>query len=78
MGVLITSKASNNAMESLSAKAVTMIAAAGRILCTSYTYNNFDVEFGTDRHGIDHSTVNLHHLTSALLIPLQHGITPKT
>ena len=77
MGVSISPNAVTHAVSSLSEKAIVNILKTGHTLCTSFAYDNFDVELPTTRHGVDQSTVKLHHLTSALLVPLQHGVTPQ-
>ncbi|KIK26862.1 hypothetical protein PISMIDRAFT_75720, partial [Pisolithus microcarpus 441] len=44
-------------------------------LLASYTYDNFDVDLKTHPLTVERSNDSLKHLTSALLLPLVHGVT---
>ena len=74
MGVSISPNAVTRTVSSLSEKVVTNIQKTGCTLCTSFAYDNFDVKLPTTCHGVDQSTIKLHHLMSMLMVPLQHGV----
>ncbi|KAF8218615.1 hypothetical protein L208DRAFT_1117250, partial [Tricholoma matsutake] len=76
LGITISVNAIHHAITSLSTKSAVAIQQLGQTLLASYAYNNFDVDLKTSTPTAEKSTDTLKHLTSALLFPLQHGVTP--
>ena len=76
LGITISVNAIHYAITSLSTKSAVAIQQLGQTLLASYAYNNFDVDLKTSAPTTEKSTDTLKHLTSALLFPLQHSVTP--
>jgi hypothetical protein len=75
MGISISVDAIHNAITSLSAEAANTIRKLGQTLSVAYAYDNFDVDLKSSVPMIETAQPSLKHLTSALVFPLQHGIT---
>ncbi|KAF8120000.1 hypothetical protein EV363DRAFT_1408618 [Boletus edulis] len=76
LGVSISPDAINNALRSLSKEAELSLRNLGHSLIASYAYDNFDVDLKSHVPTVEKSNDSLKHLTSGLLFPLAHGITP--
>ena len=75
MGVSISSYTINNAVRSLSQHSAAEIHALGRTLLAGYAYDNFDVAINTMTPTVEKSTESLLHLTSGLVLQLDHGVS---
>ncbi|KAF8345008.1 hypothetical protein F5887DRAFT_917782 [Amanita rubescens] len=75
MGISISMNAILLAIKSLTNEAACSLRALGQTLLTSYAYDNFDVNLKASVPVSENPFENLKHLTSGLLIPLEHGVT---
>ncbi|KAI6020769.1 hypothetical protein BKA83DRAFT_4055901 [Pisolithus microcarpus] len=75
LGISISADTINMAVQSLSKESHSSLQCLGRSLLASYTYDNFDVDLKTHPLTVERSNDSLKHLTSALLLPLVHGVT---
>lgn len=66
----------HNAVGSLSAESADHIWALGQSLLIAWAYDNFDVDLKSSVPTIQNSGATLHHLTLAILYPLQHDVQP--
>ncbi|KAF8228418.1 hypothetical protein L208DRAFT_1211822, partial [Tricholoma matsutake] len=62
------------AVTSLSAESADHTRAFGQSLLVAWAYDNFDVDLKSSTPTIQNSGSTLHHLTSAILYPLQHDV----
>ncbi|KAH0834264.1 hypothetical protein J3R83DRAFT_11620 [Lanmaoa asiatica] len=76
LGVSISTDAINMAMRSLSMESEHSLRKLGQSLIASYAYDNFDVDLKVHTPTVEKSNESLKHLTSGLLFPLAHGVTP--
>jgi len=77
MGISISVDAIHSAITSLSAESTQTIWKLGQTLSVAYVYDNFDVNLKQSLSTLEKSEPTLKHLTSALIFPLQHGITSE-
>ncbi|KAG6875407.1 hypothetical protein C0992_003987, partial [Termitomyces sp. T32_za158] len=75
LGISISTSTIHTAIMSLSAESAARIRAMGQTMLVAYAYDNFDVDLKKSIPTAETSAVTLKHLTSALMFPLQHGIT---
>ncbi|KAG6371291.1 hypothetical protein JVT61DRAFT_9760 [Boletus reticuloceps] len=76
LGISISTDAINMALRSLSIESEHTLQTLGQSLIASYAYDNFDVDLKTHTPTVEKSNESLKHLTSGLLFPLAHGVTP--
>ncbi|KAG6908018.1 hypothetical protein DXG01_006485 [Tephrocybe rancida] len=77
LGVSISTTAINLAVASLSKESTHELKKLGRTLLTSYAYDNVDMDLKHTVPTLEKPGATLIHLTSATLIPLEHGITKE-
>ena len=75
MGISISVDLIHQAITSLSAESANTIRNLGQTLTIAYAYDNFDVDLKCSLPMAKGADSTLKHLTSALLFPLQHGVT---
>ncbi|KAF8226811.1 hypothetical protein L208DRAFT_1300200 [Tricholoma matsutake] len=75
IGISISTSSIDCMVDSLSSKSANKLQDLGQTLLACYAYDNFDVDLKTHVLTIDKLTDTLKHLTSALCVPLEHGIT---
>jgi uncharacterized protein DUF6589 len=75
--ISISLNAIHNAITSLSVESANAIRKLGQSLLAVYAYDNFDVDLKSAIPTTEKFLDTLKHLTSALLFPLQHGVTKK-
>ncbi|KAG1846699.1 hypothetical protein C8R48DRAFT_750575 [Suillus tomentosus] len=76
MGISTSPATILNAIRSLSHESITRIQAMGQTLLVGYVYDNFDVDFKTSAPTYEKRSVDtLTHLTSGMLVKLDHGVT---
>ncbi|KAM6501444.1 hypothetical protein JOM56_004458 [Amanita muscaria] len=74
IGISISMNAILLAIKSLSNEACRSLRALGQTLLAGYAYNNFDVNLKASVPVSENPFESLKHLTSGLLIPLEHGV----
>lgn len=74
MGISISMTAILSAIKSLSNKARRSLCESGQTLLTAYAYDNFDINLKTSMPVSENPFETLKHLTSGLMIPLNHGV----
>jgi len=77
LGTTISVNVIHHVITSLSARSAIAIQELGQTLLASYAYDNFYVELKVSAPTVERSTDTPKHLTSALVFPLQHGVTPN-
>jgi hypothetical protein len=77
LGISISLNAVHTAIASLSAESDAHLRKLGQTFLVAYAYDNFDVDLKTSTPMAQKSTTTLKHLTSALVFPLQHGVTQE-
>lgn len=75
MGISISMNAILSAIKSLSNEAAHSLRTLGQTLLASYAYDNVDVNLKTSMPVSENPFESLKHLTSGLLLPLEHGVT---
>ncbi|KAM6504356.1 hypothetical protein JOM56_001299, partial [Amanita muscaria] len=75
IGISISMNAILLAVKSLSNEACHLLQMLGQTLLAGYAYDNFDVNLKTSMPVAENPFETLKHLTSGLLIPLEHGVT---
>ncbi|KAF8334504.1 hypothetical protein F5887DRAFT_892649, partial [Amanita rubescens] len=75
MGISISMTSVLTAIKSLSNEASRSLRELGQTLLASYAYDNFDVNLKTSMPVVENPFETLKHLTSGLLIRLEHGVT---
>ncbi|KIL55118.1 hypothetical protein M378DRAFT_91384, partial [Amanita muscaria Koide BX008] len=75
LGISISINAIHSAITSLSAESANNLRKLGQTHLVAYAYDNFDVDLKTSIPTAQRSTTTLKHLTSAIVFPLEHGIT---
>ena len=76
VGISISTDMINAAVRSLSIESQASLRKLGQSLLASYAYDNFNIDLKSHTLIAEKSTDSLKHLTSGLLFPLMHGITP--
>ena len=74
LGICISVHSIHLAITSLSAESANHIRSLGQSLLVAWAYDNFDVDLKSSTPTIQNSGPTLHHLTSAILYPLQHDV----
>src|SRR5882762_11029367 len=75
MGVSISIDAIHDAVRSLSLETYETLRQMGQTLLVAYAYDNFDIDFKTHLPTVEKIHDTLFHLTSGVLIQLEHGVT---
>lgn len=75
MGVSISLSSIHRAIHSLSLESAKTLQHLGRSLLISYAYDNFDVKFNVGTPTADGPDSTLVHLTSGLMLKMNHGVT---
>jgi hypothetical protein len=75
MGISISMNGILLAIKSLSSEAAHSLRALGQTLLASYAYDNVDMNLKTSMPVSENPFESLKHLTSGLLLPLEHGVT---
>ncbi|KAJ7599752.1 hypothetical protein C8J56DRAFT_768775, partial [Mycena floridula] len=75
IGVSISTTAINQVTANLSLESTRAIKALGATLLTAYAYDNVDIDLKHSVPTIENPLPTLIHLTSATLLPLNHGVT---
>ena len=77
MGVSISIDSIHDMIHSLSLETYETLHKMGQTLLVAYAYDNFDIDFKTHLPTVAKIHDTLVHLTSGVLIQLEHGITIK-
>ncbi|KAF8981381.1 hypothetical protein BDQ17DRAFT_1263022 [Cyathus striatus] len=77
LGISISLNTIHAAVASLSMESADTLRKMGQTHLVAYAYDNFDVDLKTSIPTVEKSTTTLKHLTSALVFPLQHGVTKE-
>jgi hypothetical protein len=75
MGISISMSAIHQAVTSLSAESAEALHRLGQTLLVVYAYDNFDVNLKASIPTAERTADTLKHSTSAVMLPLQHGVT---
>lgn len=75
MGISISVNAVHDAVRSLSKETYYTLQNMGQTLLISYGYDNFDIDFKRSVSTVENAVDTLEHLTSGILIELDHGVT---
>ena len=75
MGISISIDAIHDAIRSLSLETYETLRKMGQTLLVAYAYDNFDIDFKTHLPTVEKVHDTLVHLTSGVLIQLEHGVT---
>ncbi|KIL54406.1 hypothetical protein M378DRAFT_92374, partial [Amanita muscaria Koide BX008] len=75
MGLSISTTSINKTIKTLSHEAENQIRTTGQSLLTLYGFDNLDINLKHSTPSLEKSQDTLTHLTTATMVPLQHGIT---
>ncbi|KAM6490409.1 hypothetical protein JOM56_004349 [Amanita muscaria] len=75
MGLSISTTTINKTIKTLSLEAENQIRTTGQGLLTLYGFDNLDINLKHSTPSLEKSQDTLTHLTTATMVPLQHGIT---
>lgn len=75
MGISISIDSIHSAIHSMSKETIETLRKMGQTLLVAYAYDNFDIDFKTHLPVVERVQQTLQHLTSGVLIQLEHGVT---
>ncbi|THH23062.1 hypothetical protein EUX98_g8114 [Antrodiella citrinella] len=76
-GLSISLTATHTMINSLSEKALKYIRELAKTKVAAFAYDNFDMDFKSFSPTVEKPGTTLQHATSALIFPLEHGVTPS-